>query len=383
MSVNADLQQQEELVHPFQIAIADSVLEDLSVRLTGTRWAVTDDADSWSDGVSLAHLEDLVGFWQRDYDWREEETRLNAYPQFLTEIDGDDIHFVWLRAKNGASDLLPIVLSHGWPGSFSEFLEVGELLATRGHDVVIPSLPGFGFPGPSKQRWDIVKTATAWATLMKRLGYSRYVAHGCDIGALVSHVLGLIDAAHVAGIHVTSIVGGIPDVSGRRTDDLTTKTEIQMHRYITDLSAYAFLHTTRPLSIGHALADSPTGLLSWIAERFHDWTAASQTGVETVDRTALITNTMIYWLNNTLGSSVTFYKSSHLFGGDYPAPPVSTTPAAVSVFAYDYLISDRQLAEQYNQIVQWTEHGEGGHFPALEVPHLLADDIANAAAKVY
>lgn len=373
----AEVSQTLEHIRPFRIAITDDALEDLTRRLATTRWAPTDAPESWADGTASSSLRDLVDHWQHHYDWRAEEGRLNSYPQFLTEFDGEDIHFIWLRALDSTARRPPVLLTHGWPGSFTEFLTVATRLSEHGHDVVIPTIPGFGFPGPARRRWDIQKVASVWASLMDRLGYSSYFAHGSDIGGIITRVLGLIDTEHIAGLHLTSIVG-LPSIRGRTPDELTSAAERAAYRYAVELSGYAHLQATRPLSIGHALADSPTGLLSWIAERFHDWTQAATSLKETVDRRDLITNTMIYWLNNTAASSALFYKSSGLYGGGTSTTSVSTVPTAVSNFSNDILISDRELAEVSNQITNWTEHDQGGHFAGLEVPELLADDLIRA-----
>lgn len=370
----------EGAITPYTIDIAPETLDDLHRRLAATRFAVSFDPTGWADGTSANHLHELVEYWRDGYDWNAQQRRLNELPQFTSEFDGELVHFVWLRADGSSPARPPVVLTHGWPGSFVEFLGIAPELARYGHDVVIPTIPGFGFPGPPWSRpATVLGVASAWAALMKRLGYDSYYAHGGDIGAVISRVLGMVDPEHLAGLHMNSGVGGVPEISAIGPDGPHTRAEQGLVRYATDLAAYAHLHATRPLSIGHALADSPAGLLAWIAERFHDWTEAATTGHDTVSRDELLTNTMVYWLNNAAASAATFYKTNGFFGATGEIP-VSTTPTAVSIFANDILISDRALSERFNNIVQWREHTRGGHFPALEVPHLLAADIMCAFA---
>ncbi|MFL6288687.1 MAG: epoxide hydrolase family protein [Actinomycetes bacterium] len=372
----------DDSIHPYRIDVPQDVLDDLQRRLESTRWAFTDDPSSWADGAASSYLRALVAHWITDYDWRAQERRLNSYPQYTTVIGGEPIHFVWLQGEASANRRPPVVLTHGWPGSFLEFLTVGDQLVAHGHDVVIPTIPGFGFPGPPRAgRATVQGVSLAWAALMQRLGYSSYYAHGGDIGSVIARVLGLVDTEHVLAIHLTSIMGGIPDIGGLPSDALTTKAEKAAFRYATELSAYAHLHATRPLSLSHALSDSPAGVLGWIVERFHDWTEATTTLRDTVDRDELITNTMIYWLTNATTSSATFYKTNGFYGGMSFEIPVSPTPTAVSVFPHDIIVSDRTLAEPYNRITEWTEHTTGGHFPGLEVPDLLAADLLRAFSE--
>ena len=366
-------------VENFQFAFPSDALADLRRRLSDTRWSYGGDETGWDDGAPLKYLQELVGYWRSEYDWREQQSRLNAYPQYTTVIDGEPIHFVWRRSDHVDRQPIPIIMTHGWPGSVVEFLTVSDLLAAAGFDVVIPTIPGFGLPGALKGTdWTVDRVARGWAELMRRLGYDQYVAHGGDIGTVITRQLGFVDEDHVRGLHVTSVAGGIPDIGAKQEHELMTRAEKAAFRYRYGLSAYAQLHSTKPHSLAHALADSPVGLLAWIVERFHDWTAAIAAPEEVVGRDEILTNTMIYWMSNSFASSARFYKVNGLL-----APyeiPVSRVPTAVSVFHDDIIISERSLAERYNNISMWVEHEMGGHFPGLERPNALVADICSAFA---
>lgn len=361
----------------YEIRVAPETLADLDRRLEATRWSAAEDGGLWDDGAPVAYLQDLVRYWRTGFDWPAREAHLNGFPQFLIEIDGEPIHFVWMRSA--IPDAMPVLITHGWPGSFVEYLAVGEELCTAGYDVVIPTLPGFGLPGPPRTgHWTVAEVVAAWARLMQQLGYERYVAHGVDIGAIVTRVLGTLDADRVAAIHVTIPVGGTPDVTGRDEATLASAAERAAYRYAHLLGAYAFLHATRPQSIGHALADSPAALLGWLIERYQDWTGAQAGPHEVIDRDDMLTTAMLYWTTNAAATSARFYKTNRLYGRPSGPPPVATTPTAVSVFGDDIVIPERELAARYNTITRWVEHPTGGHFPGFEMPRVLVRDLLDA-----
>jgi pimeloyl-ACP methyl ester carboxylesterase len=342
-------------IRPFRIAVPQTDLDDLADRLARTRWPDQPPEAGWEYGIPAGYLRGLAEYWRTGYDWRTQEARLNELPQFTTEIDGQNVHFVHVRSPDPHA--LPLILTHSWPGSIVEFLDVIGPLADTFH-VVVPSIPGFGFTGPTHRTgWTMARVALAWAELMRRLGYHRYVAHGGDFGAMITRELGIVDREHVAAVHVTHIF------SASARDHVS-------ERYRSELSGYAKLQATRPHSLAYGLTDSPVGQLAWIAERFKDWTDSKDVPEDAVDRDALLTNVMLYWLTGTAGSSARYYKDS----AGWPEQP-STVPTNVAVFPHDIAIPVREVAERTHNIVRWTEFDRGGHFAAMEEPDLIVEDL--------
>lgn len=357
---------------PFTIEIPQSQIDDLHDRVARTRYPSEVAGAEWSRGVPVAYLKELADYWVNAYDWREYEARLNAYPQFVTEIDGQRIHFLHVRSPE--PDATPMILTHGWPSTVAEFLEIiGPLSDPRAHGadpdgafhLVIPSLPGYAFSGPDVQAgWNLGRIARAWATLMAQLGYERYVAQGTDWGSGISRELGVADAEHVIGVHVNYLVT-FP--FGDHDFDEQDKARLErLEAFQGDLGGYMAIQSTRPQTLAYGLADSPVGQLAWIAEKFKEWSD------EPVDRDHLLTTAMIYWLTNTAGSSAQIYYE---FAHSWSMPEPSTTPMGVAVFPKDLVLPIRKLADHGNTIVRWTEFERGGHFPALEQPRALVDDI--------
>jgi epoxide hydrolase len=377
---------------PFRIEIPQADLDDLIDRLGRTRWPNELPGVGWSRGVPLGYLKDLAGYWRSGYDWREHEAELNEFPQYKTEIEGQNIHFLHVRSPE--PEAFPLILSHGWPGSVVEFLDViGPLTDPEAHGgaaadafhLVIPSLPGFGFSGPTKEPgWDSNRIAGAFAELMSRLGYERYGAQGGDFGAFISPDLGRVDAEHVVGVHVNAAtVGFIPfgDVDEATLAEFTDaeKTRFErMNRFLSEGNAYFQIQGTRPQTIAYGLTDSPVGQLGWIVEKFKEWTHPSaELPEKAIDRDRMLTNISIYWFTNTAGSSAQmYYESMHT--SNWPTP--SEVPTGVAVFAEDIPI--RRYAEQGNNIVHWSEFDRGGHFAAMEAPDLLVGDIREFFRKV-
>lgn len=368
-------------IRPFRIDVPQGDLDDLRDRLARTRFPDDLPGAGWRLGVPLAYVKELVDYWLHTYDWRRHEAKLNAFPQFTTKIDGQHIHFI--HARSPEPDATPLVLTHGWPDSIVAFLDIiGPLTNPRGYGgdpadafhVVVPSLPGYGFSGPTTERgWDVRRIAHAWAVLMARLGYERYGAQGGDWGAGVACDLGVIDPEHVTGIHLNYYLTLPTDIP----DDLTRLSEPELarlarfHHFLDDLSGYMKLQTTRPQTLAYSLADSPVGQLAWIAEKFTEW-ADPNLAPGSIDRDALLTNVMLYWLTNTAGSSARlYYEFAHASG----RPERSTVPAGMAVFANDIVPPVRSLVEQRLHIVHWAEYDSGGHFPAFEQPMVLAEDI--------
>ncbi|MGH2401072.1 MAG: epoxide hydrolase family protein [Candidatus Limnocylindria bacterium] len=373
-------------LRPFRIAIEQAQLDDLHDRLERTRWPAEIPGAGWDRGVPGDYLRDLASYWQRSYDWRPAEAELNEHPQFTTEIDGATVHFLHVRSPE--PDARPLILTHGWPGSVVEFLDViGPLTDPRSHGghaadafhLVIPSLPGFGFSRPTRAAgWSTGRIARAWAELMRRLGYDRYGAQGGDFGALISPELGRIDAEHVVGVHLNAAsVGFIPwgEVDEAELATFSAAERARLGRaahFRGDGNGYFQIQATRPQTIAYALNDSPVGQLAWIVDKFKEWSFPSSDLPEpAIDRDRMLTNATIYWLTGTGASSAhIYYENMH--SGAWGSPP-GTVPTGVAAFAEDVAI--RRYGEQSNNIVHWSDFDRGGHFAALEVPDLLVDDV--------
>lgn len=374
-------------IRPFRIDLPRSDLDDLRDRLARTRWPSELPGQGWSRGVPAEYLRGLAAYWRDGYDWRANEERLNRLPQFTTTIDGANVHFLHVRSPE--PDALPLVITHGWPGSFVEFLRIlGPLTDPRRHGgdpadafhVVVPSIPGFGFSGPAGEPgWTVTRTAHAWAELMRRLGYGRYGAQGGDLGALISPELGRTAPGHVAGVHVNAAsVGFIPlgPVDPSVIAGLSDAEKVKLgkvQRFTSDQWGYNALQSTRPQTLAYSLSDSPAGQLAWIVEKFKEWTDdAHELPEEAVDRDDLLTNVSLYWLTNTGGSSAQIYYEN-MHGSSWAPPERSPVPTAVANFSQDVAI--RRFGEAANTIARWTEFDRGGHFAAMETPDLLVGDI--------
>jgi pimeloyl-ACP methyl ester carboxylesterase len=369
-------------LEPFRIAVPQAALDDLDDRLRRTRWPPALPAPDWERGVPVDYLRHVADHWLHAYDWRAWEARLNELPQLVTVVDGQRIHLVHARSPEAGA--LPLVITHGWPGSFVELLPViGPLTDPVAHGgaetdafhVVVPSLPGFGFSTPlADARWDHVRIARAWAVLMRRLGYDRYGAQGGDTGSVVSPLLGRTDAEHVVGVHIN---GGLSFPAGD-AGDLNDLTPVEQARLAAARAlretgtGYADIQSTKPQTLGFALHDSPVGQLAWILEKFHGWTDPAQPlPVDAVDLDLLLTDVTVYWLTGTATSAANLYYENRVA----PARPAecSPVPTAVAVFPTDPAI--RRIVEREHTVVQWSEFDRGGHFAALEAPDLLVDDI--------
>lgn len=352
------------MIEPFTIDIPQANLDDLADRLATTRWPDELPDAGWDYGIPLARMKELAEHWRTAYDWRKQEARLNELPQYLTEIDGQRIHFVHVRSAN--PEALPLILTHGWPGSFLEFLGVIRPLAENFH-LVIPSIPGFGFSGPTHERgWDIHRVARAWAELMNRLGYDRYGAQGGDFGSGIARALADVAPDQVVGVHVTYLPLPPPKGVEFDLDEEDTRRLDRIKALVANRPAYQALQATRPQTISYALTDSPVGQLAWIAEKFTEWTdPASEIPID-----HLLTNISLYWLTGTAGSSARLTKETAGV-----TPPVCAAPLGVAVLPHDITLAIRPHVEHSFQVAQWTEYARGGHFAALEVPDLFAADV--------
>lgn len=391
-------------MRPFKIDIPQSQVDDLKQRLANTRWPDEMPGAGWSRGVPVAYLKELAEYWQTEYDWRAAEKYLNQFPQFLTEIDGAQVHFLHVRSPE--PDATPLILTHGWPGSFVEFIDViGPLTdpAAHGGDpadafhVVIPTLPGYGFSGPTGQAgWDTERVAQAWKELMRSLGYSRYLVQGGDWGMPISLRLGLADPEHVAGVHVNMLVTFPPAdptdseamgaVMSKLTPQEMERAGFAMH-FQQDGMGWLKIQATRPQTLSYGLTDSPAGQLAWIAEKFKEWTDSKDRPEDAVSRGHLLTNASIYWFTATAGSSAQLYfESEHLdadFVATWAGPWPLAMPAGVAFFPKDAARPIRSWAEMIlPTLTHWTEFDQGGHFAALEQPQLFVGDVRTFARSL-
>jgi pimeloyl-ACP methyl ester carboxylesterase len=370
-------------VEPFRIAIPDSELEDLRDRLGRTRWPERETVEDWSQGIPLAYVQDVCRYWRDEYDWRATEARINSFPQFRTTIDGLGIHFLHVRSPE--SGAFPLVMTHGWPGSIAEFLDViGPLAdpAAHGGDpadafhVVCPSLPGYGFSDrPAQPGWGVPHIAAAWATLMARLGYDRYGAQGGDWGASVTTALPAADPDHCAAIHLNMVLAW-PDASA--LEDLTDAERDILAAFAEHRRAgtgYSKQQSTRPQTLGYGLVDSPAGQAAWVLEKFWAWTDCVGHPENAVTRDRLLDNVMLYWLPATGASSGRLYWESFRDRGGEPV----TVPTGVSIFPKELMRPSRRWAERrYLDIHYWNELDKGGHFAALEQPEAFVAEVRAA-----
>ena len=368
-------------VTPFRIDVPDAEIDDLRRRLRDTRWPDELPGVGWGYGIPLGYVKELAGYWGTAYDWRENEARLNEFPQFTTTIDGQNIHFLHVRSQE--PDALPLLITHGWPGSVVEFVKiVGPLVDPRAHGaaathafhVVAPSIPGFGFSGPTREAgWDVKRIAAAFAQLMGRLGYQRYGAQGGDWGSAITRQLGLLQPDHVIGLHLNTLAtppSGDPEEMKLLTDKEKGYIDAAQ-RFRQHGSGYFMIQSSRPQTLAYALTDSSVGQLAWIAEKFAEWSDSESA----VDRDQLLTNVSVYWFTRTANSSARLHLEFARSGSSWGKIESSTVPTGVAVFPHEIAPPIRRFAERANNIVHWSEFDRGGHFAAMEQPDLLVADI--------
>jgi pimeloyl-ACP methyl ester carboxylesterase len=373
----------QEIV-PFLIDVPEAELTDLRRRLQQTRWPEPELVSDWSQGVPLAYLRDLCGYWADGYDWRATEARLNALPQFQTVIDG--LNIVFWHVRSPRRDALPLIMTHGWPGSIVEFSKVIGPLSDPGRDgadafhIVCPSLPGYGFSGkPGQTGWGVERIARAWAELMSRLGYRRYGAVGSDWGTSVSASLGQQDRAHVAGLHLIPPLAG-PDLAtlGDLTEAERAALDSLRHSAEWD-SGYSAEHATRPQTIGYGLVDSPAALAAWIIEKFWSWADHDGDLSIVLSRDELLDNLMLYWLPGTGASSARLYWESIRQVNEWisgAAVDMVDVPVGCSIFPRELQRPSRRWAEKrFTDIRYWNEPARGGHFAAFEQPELFTAEV--------
>jgi pimeloyl-ACP methyl ester carboxylesterase len=374
-----------EAVRPFTIAVPDAVLADLEARLALTRLPDAGPGEPWEYGTDRAYLEELIAYWRDGFDWRAQERALNRLDHLLTTIDAVDVHFVHARSPN--PDAVPLLLTHGWPGSFVEFVDlVGPLTdpAAHGGDasdafhVVIPSLPGFGFSGkPTDPGWNPEKMADVLAALMARLGYERYGVQGGDWGAIIGRSLAGNYPEHVIGLHSNFMTGGPPPGVADPNEGVP-EAELALRAERTEAfaegSAYQDIQGTKPQTLGYGLNDSPAGLAAWIVEKFHGWTDNDGNPESAIPRDRILTNVTLYWVTESIASSTRIYHESRHTPATRPVRYVEV-PTGVAVFPKEIYFTPRRWAEARYNVVRWTMMPRGGHFAALEEPDLLLDDV--------
>ncbi|ATB40958.1 epoxide hydratase [Cystobacter fuscus] len=377
-------------VTPFRVSIPQAALNDLKRRLAATRWPERETVNDWSQGVPLAKAQALIAYWRDRYDWRKFEARLNAFPQFRTQIDGLGIHF--LHVKSSHPDALPIVLTHGWPGSIVEFLKIiGPLTEPTRHGgraedafhVVIPSLPGFGFSDkPAETGWDVARIARAWGVLMQRLGYTKWVAQGGDWGSGVTHALGHLRPDGLVAAHVNWPLVFPEKLPENPTPDEQAAIDAA-GRFANEQYGYFKEQATRPQTIGYALADSPAGQALWIYEKFQAWTDNRGNPEDALSMDEMLDNITLYWLTDTAASSARIYwqnsqgKPSGFSAGRIELPMAATT------FPHELYRAPRKWAEAlWPHLLYWGEVDKGGHFAAFEQPAVFANELRKAFRTV-
>jgi pimeloyl-ACP methyl ester carboxylesterase len=366
-------------IRPFQIEIPQEQIADLRRRLAATRWPQPVVQD-FSHGQALSLVRELAAYWADGFDWRAQEAKLNRHPQFLTEIDGQTIHFIYVKSKE--SNAFPLILTHGWPSSPAEYLDlIGPLTDPRAHgldaslafDVVIPSVPGMGLSSPlAAAGWDAARTAAAWDTLMKRLGYTRYGAQGGDVGALVARELGILAPEGLAGVHVQQVFA-FPSGAEGEMEGLTPFEQegFATLGYFQKYAGYVDIQSKRPGTLAYGLVDSPAALLSWNAELFFGFEGER---ASEVDRDRFLTHVSLYWFTGTGGQAAEMYMANTQTGAGYRELP-NHTPTAVAVFPNDFRSVRNFVARSHTRLVQWTEMPRGGHFANESDPQFVIDDL--------
>lgn len=381
-------------IRPFRANIPERAVVDLRQRLLATRWPDRETVSNASQGVQAARLRSLVQYWATDYDWRKVEAELNALPMFLTEVDGLDIHFIHGHSRH--RNALPLIMTHGWPGSVLEFLKVvGPLTDPTAHGggaedafhLVIPSIPGFGFSGkPTATGWGSDHIGRAWTTLMRRLGYERYVSQGGDCGSVISHRMALQNAPGLIGIHVNMpgtvpseiasiLAAGAPAPAGLSEKERAAFDALDA--FYRDSSGYSSMMVTRPQTIGYSLLDSPVGLAAWMYEKFAAWTFSGGEPERVLTRDEMLNDISLYWLTASGASAARIYWEDH--SNNFNAVDIATTPVAVSVFPGEIYRAPRTWAERcYRNLVYFNEVDAGGHFAAWEQPQVFASEVRAA-----
>lgn len=371
-------------IQPFKVDVAQATLDDLHQRLAHTRWPDEIEDAEWDYGTNLSYLKSLVDYWQHEFDWRAQETKLNQFAHFRADIDGLSIHFIHERGKGPGP--MPIVITHGWPGSFFEMLKIIPMLTDPARyggdpadsfDVIVPSLPGFGFSDqPRKRGWTLEQTAELWTRLMRDvLGYQRFAAAGGDFGSGVSRLMALLHPDLLVGLHLTYL--GFPALH----NDYTHLSEAEqqyldsVQRWMMREGGYAMIQSTKPQTLAYGLNDSPVGLAGWIVEKFRSLSDCDGEVERRFSKDELLTNIMIYWVTQTINSSIRTYYENINLKTSLPPDQRIEVPAGIAIFPKEANLPPRAWGERSLRIQRWTEMPRGGHFAALEEPALLTEDL--------
>jgi pimeloyl-ACP methyl ester carboxylesterase len=372
-------------VRSFKIDISDQTIADLKARLKNTRWPEVLDDDSWADGAGLKTIRSLADYWLNTFDWRSQEQRLNQLPQFILDIDGLDVHFIHQKGVGPAP--LPLILTHGWPGSFCEMEHILPLLVDPGahggdpadaFDVVVPSLPGFGFSArPAHPGMGSKSIAALWRELMREIGYERFAAQGGDIGAGVSMWLARLFPETILGAHLNYIPGSFrPGIDASQPISPNENSFLErVRQFSAEEGAYAALQSTKPQTLAFSLMDSPIGLAAWIAEKFHAWTDRRNAPRYGVPLDALLTDISLYWFSESIDASLRLYKENRLNPLAFEVGERVSVPLGVASFPRELPMPPRSWVERVFPVSRWTEMSAGGHFAALEQPELLAEEV--------
>lgn len=377
-----------DAIIPFEIHIPDADIQDLKERLARARLPAQIPGTGWEYGTNAAYLQELVDYWRNDFDWRAQERELNSFDQYLTTIDDIPLHFIHQRSSN--PNAMPLLISHGWPGSFVEFrkligpLTEPQLYGGRAEDafhVIIPSLPGFGFSGaPQERGYNPERMAQTLAALMQRLGYAHYGVQGGDWGGIISRIHAYQYADRVIGLHSNFVLANAPEDAALRAAVPPQETAAQQARqaFMANEVGYQQIQGTKPQSLGVALNDSPAGLAAWIVEKFHGWSDIDQDSVDGLEekftKDEILTDISLYWFTGSITSSTRIYYENRNFPMREPLGYVSV-PTAGAIFPKEIYITPRLWAEAQYNIVRWTPMPRGGHFAAMEEPDLLLEDI--------
>ncbi len=379
------------MIQEFNIRVSGEILNDLSLRLKNIQWPGERSKSGWDFGTNKDYLQSLTAYWAEKYNWREQEEQLNRYPQFICPVDDVNIHFYHIKGKG--PDPTPLILTHGWPDSFLRYYKIIPLLTgpagsgkdtNLSFDLIIPSLPGFGFSSlPESGGVNNARMAGLWKKLMtEKLGYSKFGAVGGDIGSGVTRYLALNYSEHLIAIHLTD-VGIIRDILNPAPDKVLSPEEIQYkqtaQQWMAQEGAYMFIQSTKPQTLAYGLSDSPVGLAAWIIEKFCSWSDCNGNPENKFSKEELLNNIMIYWISNSIGTSIRMY-----YENIYTLPPMGkiTVPTGMALFPKDILLPPKKWVEENLNVVHWTEMPRGGHFTAMEEPELFAEDVRRLYEEV-
>jgi len=376
-----------EEIKRFRIDVPEADLEDLRQRLERTRWPDQIDDTGWTLGTDTAYLRELCDYWQNQYDWRAEEKKLNAWDHFTTTIDGQNLHFIHARSKH--ENAFPLIITHGWPGSVNEFQRILPLLtdpevhggkAEDAFHVICPSMPGYGFSGPTSERgWDPKRIAGAEIELMRRLGYDRYGAQGGDWGSMVTGQIGQLDPDHCAGIHLNMLIAFPPE--GAEMNEREKGWAEDSATFQTRETGYQQIQGTKPQTLGVGLNDSPAGLCGWIVEKFRTWSDCGGDVESVYTKDELLTNVMLYWTTGTINSSIRLYYEVMQGGQAIPLGRVEV-PTGVAIFPREIYKAPLEWAKVGYNVTHYEVYEKGGHFAAMEQPEVLAKDLRKFFATV-